>query len=299
MEKEIKKDYFLPVSVIIAAIFIAVAVMYKTGLENPNYHKKTDIPINQNNIRESEILSNEGIILPIRWGDLGIKMTNAGVIDKQKIETLYADRGGLDSEERKLLENTENGEFRITKKNSAFLLNLFWALGLGMKNDILGNGEMNNPQYGGAGNFASTGGWTLANGDAMNHYNRHQFITLTPEKQQLVERVSKNIYRPCCGNSTHFPDCNHGMAMLGFLELAASQGASENQMYKAALALNSYWFPDTYLTIAKYFQSKGIAWNSVDPKNILAANYSSAQGYQQLLKEITPVEDKSSGSCGI
>ena len=58
----------------------------------------------------------------------------------------------------------------------------------------------------------------------MNHYSMHRFIVLTPEQQALVEKVSKGIYRPCCGNSVYFPDCNHGMAMLGLLELMASQG---------------------------------------------------------------------------
>src|SRR3989344_7376730 len=106
---------------------------------------------------------------------------------------------------------------------------------------------MTNPEYGGAGNFASTGGWTLAKGDAMDHYSAHPFIMLSREHQELVERVSKGIYRPCCNNSTHFPDCNHCMAMLGLLELMASQGVSEEDMWKAALAVNSYWFPDTYL----------------------------------------------------
>jgi len=48
------------------------------------------------------------------------------------------------------------------------------------------------------------------------------------------------------------------MAMLGLLELMAAQGVGEEEMYKAALAVNSYWFPDTYLTIAEYMQNKGI-----------------------------------------
>lgn len=156
------------------------------------------------------------------------------------------------------------------------------------------------PQYGGAGRFASTGGWTLAKDDAMNHYSKHKFVTLTYEQQKLVEQVSKNIYRPCCGNSTHFPDCNHGMAMLGFLEILASQGVGEKEMYSAALALNSYWFPDTYLTIAKYLSTKGTSWKDADPKGILAADFSSASGYQKILTEVTPPERRGGGrGCGV
>ena len=158
---------------------------------------------------------------------------------------------------------------------------MFWALGLGNKNDILENGPMTDPKYGGAGRFASTGGWTLANGDAMEHYSRHRFINLTPEQQAIVERVSRGIYRPCCDNSVYFPDCNHGMAMLGFLELAASQRFNENELYQMALVLNSYWFPDTYLTIGKYFQNRGIDWEKIDAKEALGYNFSSGSGYQK------------------
>ena len=158
---------------------------------------------------------------------------------------------------------------------------------------------MVDPRYGGAGKFASTGGWTLANGDPMKHYSAHALISLTPDQQKLVDEVSRNIYRPCCGNSTHFPDCNHGMAMLGLLELMASQGVSEGDMYKAALAVNSYWFPDTYLNIARYLESKDISWSKSDPKGILGSNFSSSAGYQAILKQIEPATGTGGGSsCG-
>ena len=122
---------------------------------------------------------------------------------------------------------------------------------------------------------------------------------LTPEQQKLVDEVSKNIYRPCCNNSTHFPDCNHGMAMLGILELMASQGLSEEEMYKTALQVNAYWFPETYLTIAKYFENQGVSWDKVSAKEILGFNYSSGSGYQNLLQKIKPEEIKGGGSCGV
>ncbi|MBI2406221.1 MAG: hypothetical protein HYV25_01400, partial [Candidatus Harrisonbacteria bacterium] len=104
----------------------------------------------------------------------------------------------------------------------------------------------------------------------------------------MVERVAKGIYRPCCGNSTYFPDCNHGMAMLGLLELMAAQGVSESDMYRAALAVNSFWFPDTYLTIATYMQHRGTAWKNVDPKDALGADFSSATGYRRVMQEVAP-----------
>ncbi len=250
---------------------------------------------------EKAVLPSGGVTLPVRWGDLGKQMIEAGVIDQEKFESLYARRGGLDEDAEKLLYGTNNGKLRIDEQNSGFLLNLLWAFGLANQNGILEEGPIQDLKYGGdASRFASTGGWSLAKGDVMNHYSKHPFIVLTTEQQNLVERVSQNIYRPCCGNSTYFPDCNHGMAMLGLLELLASQGIGEKEMYEVALQVNSYWFPDTYLTIAKYFEKRGVEWGDVNPKEILGSAYSSAQGYRQILAEIVPPQSRNSGGgCGI
>ncbi len=245
------------------------------------------------------VFPSEGVILPVKWGDLGVQMIKTGVIDAAKFEDVYKNKGELDDETRQLLYGSDNGNVRITKDNNGVLLNLLWALGLGNKNAILEKGPMSDKRYGGAGGFASTGGWTLAKGNAMNHFSKHKFISLTPEQQQLVETVSGNIYRACCGNSTYFPDCNHGMAMLGLLELMAAQGVNEKDMYKTALAINSYWFPDTYINLAKYFDSKGTPWKNVDPKEVLGADYSSASGYRNILNKIKPVQQQSGGSCGV
>ncbi|HXK41048.1 MAG TPA: hypothetical protein VJ046_03055 [Candidatus Paceibacterota bacterium] len=248
---------------------------------------------------EEQIIPSKGVNLPIEWGDLGAQMIETGVINTEKFENLYAGRGGLDDETKKILYGVDNKDLVITRENSGFLLNVFWALGLGNKNEILEKGPMSDSKYGGAGRFASTGGWTLAEGNTMNHYSAHGFIKLTPEQQRLVEDVSKNIYRPCCNNPTHFPDCNHGMAMLEFLELMASQGVDEKEMYRAALAVNSYWFPDTYLAIAQFLQTKNFDWRKAEPKDLLGYNFSSASGYQQILSELKPVDRGSGGSCGV
>jgi hypothetical protein len=87
---------------------------------------------------------------------------------------------------------------------------------------------------------------------------------------------------------------------LGLLELMASQGASEAQMYKAALAVNSYWFPDTYRTIARYFESKGVNWSAVNPQEVLGAAYSSGQGYARIQSLVAPEPPtQSQGGCGV
>lgn len=307
-------NWLISASIIISAVIIADAWLYTAGFRARPNQSQTQ-PLSRRaaaaDALEEKVLPSRGIILPVRWGDLGAKMISVGVIDGEKIERLYMRRGGLDDETKKMLYGQDNGNIKITSENSGLILNLLWALGLGTKNDILTTGEMANPRYGGAGTFASTAGWTLAAGDvgggaaepygagAMDHYSRHPFVVLTPEQQKLVELVSKNIYRPCCNNSTHFPDCNHGMAMLGLLELMASQGASEEEMYRVALQVNSFWFPDTYLTIAKYLESKGVSWGEANPKEILGYNYSSASGYRQILSQVTLPAPRPSGGCGV
>ncbi|MDP2676783.1 MAG: hypothetical protein Q8O83_03805 [bacterium] len=261
-------------------------------------HKKTHV-VQEVNIEEA-VLPSEGILLPIRWGSFGKQMVEAGVIDADQFEELYANQGGLGGEARALLYEENNNMIVISRENAHTLLNLLWAFGLSNKNPILEEGPMIDPRYGGdAGNFASTGGWTLAVGDAMDHYSAHSFAVLTEEQQRLVERVSQNIYRPCCGNSVYFPDCNHGMAMLGLLELMAAESVSEEEMYAVALQVNSYWFPDTYLTIATYFQMRGVSWDEVDAKEVLGSAYSSAQGYQKILLEVGPPESRGGESCGV
>ena len=126
------------------------------------------------------------------------------------------------------------------------------------------------------------------------------FFALTPEQQALVDKVSRGIYRPCCGNSVHFPDCNHGMAMLGLLELMASQGVGEQEMWEAALTVNSYWFPDTYLTLATYMKGKGVAWKDVNPQEMLGIQYSSAQGYARIAAQVsTPASSGGGSGCAV
>ena len=249
---------------------------------------------------EASVLPSAGFELPVVWKDYGKQLIAKGVIDQEKFEALYANRGGLSDEDKKMLGGTENGKMTITAENSGVWLNLLWAFGLGNKNQILEKGPMVDPGYGGAGKFASTGGWSVSKGKAMDHYSKHAFLTLNPEEQATVSRVSQGIYRPCCNNATYFPDCNHGMAMLGLLELMAQQGVSEEEMYRVALEVNSFWFPQTYLTLAKYFAGKGTAWEKIDAKMVLGKEYSSGSGYNQILTEITPVEQRpGGGSCGV
>ena len=288
------EKYLIPASIVLSAGVIAVVWTYKTGLEIKPLAQNQYAQVSSSVNADGEI---DGETLQAVWGNLGQQLVEAGVIDKEKFLALHEKRGDIGDSEKELLEGIGNRNLKINKRNAGYMLNLFWALGLGNKNPILENGPMQ--KYGDPVGFASTGGWTIANGNAMDHYSRHAFISLTREQQILVEKVSQSVYRPCCNNSTYFPDCNHGMAMLGFLELMASQGVSESEMYQNALIVNSYWFPKEYATINKYLVNRNLSLVTADPKEILGTDYSSGSGYKKVLSQVVPVEQKGGGDCGV
>lgn len=314
-----KQKFLSRIYTIIAVPVVGIALLYTRNItnssvknasnfENPAIsliqgiiHKEKETPLDEESrlqVLSDEVIPPKGVEIPIVFRDLGPRLVLAGVIDKEKFLGIYANDTELKNRAEGFLGGTQEGRLIITRTNAPVVLNFLWAFGLGNKNKVLEEGPMVDPKYKGAGNFASTGGWTLAQGEAMDHYSKHTFITLSDEQQDLVERVSKNIFRPCCGNSTYFPDCNHGMAMLGLLEIMASQGVGEEEMYRSALAVNAYWFPDTYITIAKFLELKGLSYSTSDPKELLSAKYSSGSGFRDIASQVTPVKG-GGGSCGV
>ena len=118
-------------------------------------------------------------------------------------------------------------------------------------------------------------------------------------------KIAQNAYRPCCNNSTFYQDCNHGSALLGLLELGAAQGLSENELYREALAFNSFWFPHNYIQTALYLKAvKRTNWDKVDPKIIMGKDYSSAGGWYvnidaKVKKLGLVLQDRSGSNCGV
>ncbi|MBI2074965.1 MAG: hypothetical protein HYT83_03970 [Candidatus Levybacteria bacterium] len=260
--------------------------------------KTTKNPQELVQIITQEVLPSYGYKTSLKWKDLGKQLVEAGAIDKKKYAEIFASNanGGY---EMKYLDNYSNENITINEKNSRFIVNTFWALGLINKSKVLDEGPMraNGTE---TGNFASTGGWTLGEKTAMELYSSKEIIPLTQKQQELVKKIADNVYRPCCGNPTSFPDCNHGMAALGYIELAVKNGLSEKQIYKDLLAFNSFWFPTTYIEIAAYFSKAGIKWKDVDAKLALSSNYSSAQGARRINQSVQDVPGIKSqgGSCG-
>lgn len=242
-----------------------------------------------------EVLPSEGFTLPISWGDLGPRLVKAGVIDDVKFTKAL----NLTNSEKKILNGGMEGPVTINSQNSQFVVDFLWAIGLAQKSIIYDQGPMGKEYKADAGNFASTGGWTLAKREATSYLNRFDLIPLTSEQQTRVADIAKNIYRPCCDNPTWFPDCNHGMAALAAIEMMVAKNLSDDEIYQNVLKLNSFWFPDSYLTVAVYFERQGISWDKVDAKKVLSKDFSSASGAQRLQSIVGPLPGRAvnAGSC--
>jgi rhodanese-related sulfurtransferase len=243
-----------------------------------------------------EVLPKAGFELPIAWGDIGPQLVKLGVIDLDKFNKTV----GPTDEQKEILTKGSNANIRIDTNNSQFVVDVLWALGLAQKSIVYDEGPMGKEFKKDVGNFASTGGWSLARGEAVKYLNQFDLVKLTDEQQKKVGEIAQNVYRPCCGNSTWFPDCNHGMAALAAIELMVAAKLDDEAIYKNVLKLNSFWFPDSYLAVAAYFARQGTPWDKVDAKTVLGKTYSSGQGaalIQQKVGEI-PGRPTKGGGCG-
>jgi rhodanese-related sulfurtransferase len=248
-----------------------------------------------------KVIPSGGVVLPVRWNDVGPKALASGAINLSKFEERMAFNGRpLTAEQMGILVNGSDSAIMMDRNNSYFVLNVFWAFGLANRNPVLG-GVSARIGDASVNNMASTAGWPLGMKRGRELYNGAELLNLSPEQQERVERVANSTYRPCCNNPTSFPDCNHGMAALGLLEWMAYQNASEGEMYDALLTANSYWFPQTYIETAAYLEYQNSSWEETGAREILSANYSSYTGYQSTRKKLEdfPPVAIPGGGCGV
>lgn len=251
---------------------------------------------------EKKVTPEEGVTLPILWGDWLPKLVRAGIIDSVKLEESFARNGGLTDEQRKLLSAGSEEFIKIDKDNNWFLVTVFWPLGLANKIEINRNSPIAGKDLF---NFASTGGWTLGRAEnGGSYFNKYELVKLTTEQEKLVKELAENFYRPCCNNSTFYQDCNHGSALLGLLELGASQGLTREQLAEAALVANSYWFPQQYIATAVYLEKvKGVSWSYADPEYVLGGDFSTISGFQKAHQELASnglvPQQKGGSKCGV
>ncbi len=224
----------------------------------------------------------EGYALSVKLGDLGPRLVATGAIDYQKLVKVYADAGQpLTDEQIAILTKGNNQPLTIKSDNAYFLLNFFWAVGLTNQNTILTQGKMMKGGKDQVGNFASTGGWTIGSRSPIELYADLPLFTLSDEQQRRLEEVAHSVYRPCCNNPTDFPDCNHGMAMLGLLELMAAQGATVDEMFQAAKYVNAYWYPQQSMELALALKAaQGWDFAAINARELTSINLSSGTSFQ-------------------
>lgn len=269
----------------IAGIVIAIVVTFLLGLGS-GYLKwgqdETAELKRQKELAElyEQVNPADGYALPVSYEKLGPQLIEAGMIDYDVFMAVMTASGDvISNRQMDILKRGSDDQIVITAENAHFLLNFFWAVGLANRNSILTEGPMIQYSEGQIDRFASTGGWTLATKPITELYASMDLIPLTPEQQARVEEVASAVYRPCCNNYTLFPDCNHGMAMLGLLELMASQNASVDEMFNAAKYVNAYWFPQQTLETAVYLKAnQNIDFADADARLVVGKDYSSASG---------------------
>ncbi len=227
----------------------------------------------------ADVAPAHGYTSRVSLADSVVKLVQAGVIHPGKFAAAHARGRAASREVDELLRHHSFAPIMITRENAALYVNALWPLGLANRMAINDASPLNGS---GRSGFASTGGWTLGmqvQGGA--YFNRFPIVTLSAQQEALVARVARHSYRPCCNNSTFFQDCNHGSALLGLLVLGASQGLGEVELYREALAFNSFWFPHEYANIAIYFRElRGTGWQDVDPRLAMSADISSIAGYR-------------------
>jgi len=248
----------------------------------------------------------QSFTLPVSYGNIGPALLAAGAIDRERFAKLYAEAGRpLTEDQIAILTEESSSPIVIDAQNAHFLLNLFWAFGLTNTSPILQTGPMAQYKQGAVTGFASTAGWTLGTKPATTLYSSVPIVELTAEQSARVEEVASAVYRPCCANPTWFPDCNHGMAMLGLLELMASQGATTDDMFTAVKYVNAFWFPQQALELATYFQAtQSVDFAEADPRVVVGKELFSAPGFQamhrQLLTDgLLPQAPGGGNNCGV
>lgn len=282
------------------------------GFSINEYFKNNKISASHNNQSQeqssgeldNEVFPANGYNTGAKWGNIGPELIKSGAIDLVKFKELYSQGSGLSAEELSILEIGSDSNIKITKENSHFVLNMLWAFGLAQKNSLLTEGDM--VKYDDYKRFASTGGWTISAKPIDEFYSKFNWLNLTPDQETKVKEIASNVYRPCCNNHTAFPDCNHGMAALGLIEIMVASGNSDTEIYEALKYFNSFWFASSYLETAIYFKEiKGISWDKVNAKEILSKEYSSASGWannihKELQKYPNLIPQKTEGAgCGI
>jgi hypothetical protein len=230
-------------------------------------------------------------VLPLKSLETGLdlgppvaKLVAAGAIDPGKFRAAHERRGPLP----RWVEDVLAGKQRslvLSADNASYNLSLLWPLGLATRTAFNARSPIAGDDLP---NFASTGGWTLGKDeDGAAYFDAVDTLALDAAQEEAVHRLADGIFRPCCGNSAFFQDCNHGSAMLGLMELASSAGKGESEMLRLAKIANGFWYPRQYVEMALYFDAvEGLNWEEAPAAEVLSARYSSIRGYNANVRAI-------------
>ena len=267
-----------------ASGFVAAQAMFgvRTGAEAAAklYRRPKEMRYPLFDEATENVIPSTGYLSKVALKDCIVRCICQGVISRDKYRALQKSYGEVPAVFSSILKTPDNDPIRLTRENAGHYVNLLWAAGLSNRLDANKESPIAGKDLA---NFASTGGWTLGlASEGSVYFNKFPIIELKPEAEALAVRVAKSTYRPCCNNSTFFQDCNHGSALFAVLQLGASQGLNEDQLYKEALAFNSYWFPDYYVATALYFKVvRKLEWRDVDARTVMGAEFSAGGPWQQ------------------
>ena len=243
---------------------------------------------------------------PVQFGQIGPQLLKTGTIDYDTLAAAYQQAGQpLTPAQRDILREGSDAPVVFDPDSAYFLLNFFWALGLTNRNPVLLEGPL--PQYAGEAidRFASTGGWTAGTQPVTALYASQTLVALTAAQQSRVEEAAAAVFRPCCDNPTLFPDCNHGMAMLGLLELVAANDAATDDLFDVAKHANAFWFPQQMAETAAYFRhTQGTGFAETGAKVVVAQDVFSATGFRRVHQWLAdngrlPGSPESGGGCSL
>ncbi len=298
--------FFSAVYIIVNGNLLKVQKSASSSSTIPNTADIAAVPTT--GISQSRLMALEGSMFPEKgftfnasWGDSVKRLVENDALNASFLNEILNQSGQpLSKAELKIMNGTYSGKISINKSDSMFILYVLWGLGINNKNPIINSSILS---YKSPYELASTGGYgslgTLSIGNLT-------IITLNETQQSLAASIAANVYRPCCNNPAMFPDCNHGAAQLALIELMASQGRNQTQIYNALKDFNSFYYPQQYLEAAIFFNStQGKAWNGVAAKQLLSYNFSSASGYSALHRlllsnNLLPsVSGAPGSSCGV
>ena len=280
----------------------------------------SDNVINQT-LLAAQVIPATGYALPFKSGNNIHKLVETGALNISNLSIILNNsKQPLTPVEEEILNGTYNGYIQFNSTNSEFVQLALWSLGINNNDTIINKGQIINasvpyadqinsnaslkqkvtPQYVASHYFASTGGYGSLGKLQLGELN---IINLTSQQQALMYDVATHSYRPCCDNPTAFPDCNHGAAALGLIELLASQNANQTQMFSAIKYFYQYQFPQQYAEIAAYFDIHGENYSQINSSEIMSFSFSSYSGFssvnQYLIKNGALQQPSNNGaSCG-